>query len=181
MRYQPSVLRPRSARRPLCEEEADAVGVAPRVRRGWQLRAAARPHRRPDGESGLEEPSARSLRQLYMEIYTRGPFFADNATEHIGSPRGRPVKGFAALRIVAHCFHPDARSSTKGLIRQDSLPYGACCSSVEECFGIRGCPSYRALGCLAKRCGDCCKALGLCTWHQEQERKRAALLATRDP
>ena len=104
LRCQPSVLRPRGARRPLQEEEAASVGGAPRVRRGWHLRAAARPHRRPDGESGLEEPSARSLRQLYMEIYTRGPFFAENATEHIGPPRGRPVKGFAALRIVAHCF-----------------------------------------------------------------------------
>ena len=177
MRCQPSVLRPHAARRPLCEEEAVAVGDAPRVRRGGHLRAAARPHRRPEGESGLEEPSARSLRQLYMEIYTRGPFFAENATEHIGSPRGRPVKGFAALRIVAHCFHPDARSSTKGLIRQDSLAYGACGSSVEECHGIPGCPGYRNLGCLALRCGTCCKHFGYCKWHAELVRRQAEIAA----
>ena len=112
-----------------------------------------------------------------MEIYTRGPFFADNATEHIGSPRGRPVKGFAALRIGAPCFHPDARSSTKGLIRQDSLAYGACGSSVEECHGIPGCPGYRNLGCLALRCGTCCKHFGYCKWHAELARRQAEIAA----
>ena len=30
--------------------------------------------------------------------------FAENALYHIGSPRGRPIKGFAALSVVVHCF-----------------------------------------------------------------------------
>lgn len=172
LRCQPSVLRARWVRRAQAEEKHPLRG-SPRGRRGRHLPVAARNKRRPVGESGLQEPSARSLRQLDIEIYTRGPVFAENAMEHIGSLAGGPSR----FRSPSHCGPlfsngPEAPRSTKGLIRQDSLAYGACGSSVEECTGRRGCQAYRALGCLAFKCGDCCKAVGYCFWHSDQDRKK---------
>ena len=177
LRCQPSVLRPLAERRPQ-EDEAAPVGDAPRGRRGRRLPVAARPPSLRDGESGLEEPSARSLRQLYIEIYTRGP----SSLKMRGNTSVPLAGGPSRFRSPSHCGPlfsngPDAPRSTKGLIRQDSLAYGACGSSVEECFGVPGCPGYRALGCLAWKCGECCKAAGSCSWHAELERKKKEMAA----